>query len=267
MGPATGRPWVAADFHLAACSRRLLLGQAGPGNFWISEDHRRNCPGLKQGRFTMQYLDGDLALVTVPMERKLKDLKDVDKMSSTSMEGASMVVLEFSPDVDIEDALQKVREKVDAAEADMPEDAEDPQVIEISFSDIPILMVALTGPIDEEALKDIGEDLADEIKQILASFKFGEIRKVTGDRKAKGGDAPAGLFAGGRLGLAEDRDRHGQHVAADHQGPMAQALILGVERLQQTGTGYGHPGQVPGLPGRLSGLGRKQGLLDNLFGD
>ena len=106
------------------------------------------------------------SLVTVPMERKLKDLKDVDKMSSTSMEGASMVVLEFSPDVDIEDALQKVREKVDAAEADMPEDAEDPQVIEISFSDIPILMVALTGPIDEEALKDIGEDLADEIEAV-----------------------------------------------------------------------------------------------------
>ena len=106
------------------------------------------------------------SLVTVPMERNLKDLKDVDKMTSTSMEGASLVVLEFSPDVNIDEALQKVREKVDSAESDLPEDAEDAQVIEISFSDIPILMVALTGPLDEEALKDLGEDLAEDIEGV-----------------------------------------------------------------------------------------------------
>jgi len=106
------------------------------------------------------------SLVTIPMERKLKDLKDVDKMTSTSYEGASAVVLEFDPDVDIDDALQKVREKVDAAEADLPEDAEDPIVSEISFSDIPILIVSMTGPQDEEELKDLAEDLADEIEAV-----------------------------------------------------------------------------------------------------
>ena len=106
------------------------------------------------------------SLVTVPMERKLKDLKDVDKMTSTSYEGAGVVVLEFDPDVDIEDALQKVREKVDAAEADIPEDAEDTVISEISFSDIPIFMVSMTGPIDEEELKELGEDLADEIEAV-----------------------------------------------------------------------------------------------------
>ncbi len=106
------------------------------------------------------------SLVTVPMERKLKDLRDVDKMTSTSMEGASIVVLEFNPDVDIEDALAKVREKVDAAEANIPEDAEDTVVSEISFSDIPIFMVTMTGPIDEEDLKQLGEDLADELEAI-----------------------------------------------------------------------------------------------------
>ena len=106
------------------------------------------------------------SLVTIPMERKLKDVKDVDKMTSTSYEGASAVVLEFDPDVDIDDALQKVREKVDAAEAELPEDAEDSIVSEISFSDIPILMVSMTGPQDEEELKDLAEELADEIETI-----------------------------------------------------------------------------------------------------
>ena len=69
------------------------------------------------------------SLITVPIERNVKDIKDIDKLTSTSLEGASAVVLEFSPDVDIDEALQKVREKIDTAEAELPEDAEDPQVI------------------------------------------------------------------------------------------------------------------------------------------
>ncbi|MCB9764021.1 MAG: efflux RND transporter permease subunit [Alphaproteobacteria bacterium] len=105
-------------------------------------------------------------LVTIPMERKLKDVKDVDEMRSTSYEGASVITLEFNPDVDIEDALQKVREKVDAAQPDLPEDAEDPVVSEISFSDIPILIVSMTGPQDEEELKLLAEGLEDRIEAI-----------------------------------------------------------------------------------------------------
>ncbi|MCP4809676.1 MAG: TolC family protein [Proteobacteria bacterium] len=105
-------------------------------------------------------------LVTIPMERQLKDLKDVDKMTSTSYEGASSVILEFNPDKDVDDALQKVREKVDAAENDLPEDAEDAIVSEISFSDIPVLIVSMTGPQDEEELKGLADDLADDLEAI-----------------------------------------------------------------------------------------------------
>lgn len=115
-------------------------------------------------------------LVTIPMERQLKDLKDVDKMTSTSYEGASSVILEFNPDKDVDDALQKVREKVDAAESDLPEDAEDPIVSEISFSDIPVLIVSMTGPQDEEELKDLAEDLADDLEAIPGVLDV----KVTG---------------------------------------------------------------------------------------
>ncbi|MCA9299338.1 MAG: efflux RND transporter permease subunit, partial [Phycisphaerales bacterium] len=110
---------------------------------------------------------GDIeSLVTVPLERKLKDLKDVKEMRSTSYEGSSVVTIEFNPDVNIEDALQKVREKVDAAQPDLPEDAEDPVVSEISFSDIPILIVSMTGPQDEEELKQLAEQLEDRVEAI-----------------------------------------------------------------------------------------------------
>ena len=75
-------------------------------------------------------------LITIPLERKLKSLKDVKEISSVSAEGASMVTVEYMPDVDIDDAMQKVRDKVDIARAEIPQDAEEPVVIEMNAGDV-----------------------------------------------------------------------------------------------------------------------------------
>ncbi|MCK6514535.1 efflux RND transporter permease subunit [Myxococcota bacterium] len=104
------------------------------------------------------------SLVTVPLERELKGIKDIKTMTSTSYEGTSLITLEFNPDADISEALQKVRERVDAAKPDLPEDAEDTMVAEISFSDFPILLISISGPQDEEVLKQRAEDLQDVIE-------------------------------------------------------------------------------------------------------
>ena len=64
------------------------------------------------------------SLVTVPLERELKGIKDIKSMTSTSYEGTSLITLEFNPDADISEALQKVRERVDAAKVDLPEDGD-----------------------------------------------------------------------------------------------------------------------------------------------
>ncbi len=105
-------------------------------------------------------------LVTRPIERELKDLKNVKEMRSTSAQGASMISVEFTPDEEISDALQKVREKVDLAKPDLPEDAEDPMVNEVSFSDFPIITVIIAGDLDITRLEEIGEDLQDKIEQV-----------------------------------------------------------------------------------------------------
>ncbi len=84
------------------------------------------------------------SLITYPIERKLKGLKDVEKIRSVSTEGSSMITIEFTPDVDIDNALQWVRDKVDQAKGDLPNDLEnDPSVLEINLSEFPILMVAV----------------------------------------------------------------------------------------------------------------------------
>jgi len=105
-------------------------------------------------------------LITNPIENELAGVKDVKKMSSTSAEGVSIVSLEFEPEVVIEDALQRVRDRVNRAKSVLPEDAEEPEVREISFSDWPIMMINIAGPVDEQKLKHLGEELDEELRRI-----------------------------------------------------------------------------------------------------
>ena len=107
------------------------------------------------------------SLITYPIERKLKGLKDVEKISSVSAEGSSMITIEFVPDVNIDNALQWVRDKVDQAKGDLPNDLEnDPSVLEVNLSEFPILMVAVSGDVDETVLKLVGEKLEERIEEI-----------------------------------------------------------------------------------------------------
>ncbi|MCR9165035.1 MAG: efflux RND transporter permease subunit [Nannocystaceae bacterium] len=106
------------------------------------------------------------SLVTNPLEDELAGVKDLKKMSSTSAEGISLITLEFEPEVVIDDALQKVRDRVSRARPDLPQDVEETSVAEVSFSDFPIVIVTIAGPVDEEELKKLGERLEDDVKEI-----------------------------------------------------------------------------------------------------
>lgn len=107
------------------------------------------------------------SLITIPVERKLKGLSGVEEIRASSAEGLSTVAVKFLPSVDIDDALQKVRVKVDQAKADLPAELEDdPVVEEVNFSDIPVIRVVLSGPYSLARLKSWGEDLKDQIETI-----------------------------------------------------------------------------------------------------
>jgi len=106
------------------------------------------------------------SIVTIPIENEVAGVKDLKKMSSTSAEGASVISLEFEPDVVIEDALQKVRDRVNRVKPTLPEDTEEPEVQEVSFSDFPIIIVNIAGDVDQDLLKELGEDLADDVGRV-----------------------------------------------------------------------------------------------------
>ncbi len=122
------------------------------------------------------------SLVTRPLERKLKTLTEVKKMTSTSMEGLSHIFLEFEIDVDTDTALQKVRDKVDQAQGDLPADMNDPSIMETSSSDWPIMFVVISGEVGLVKLKKIAEELEEEIEGVKgvleASIVGGREREI-----------------------------------------------------------------------------------------
>ena len=105
-------------------------------------------------------------LVTRPIEKELQAIENVKVIRSTSVEGASSITVEFHPNVDLDDAFQRVKDKVDLAKIELPNDADEPAVFEINFSNIPMMLVALSGDYGLVRLKKIAEDLADRIETI-----------------------------------------------------------------------------------------------------
>ncbi|MBC8424714.1 efflux RND transporter permease subunit [bacterium] len=106
-------------------------------------------------------------LVTRKLERELKGLSDLKEMISSSVEGMSSVFLEFNTDVEMSDALQKVRDRIDLAKPELPEDPrEDLLIMEMSSSDWPIMQINLAADYDPSLLKEVGEDLQEEIEKV-----------------------------------------------------------------------------------------------------
>lgn len=120
------------------------------------------------------------SLITRNLEDELSTISDIKEMTSTTTEGYSSINLEFNTDVNIDDALQKVREKVDLAKPDLPSAAEDPMIQEINASEFPIMQVNVSGAYGLDELKVVAEDLQDRIEtipQILEVNLAGGIEK------------------------------------------------------------------------------------------
>lgn len=103
--------------------------------------------------------------VTLPLERELESVKGLSELSSISVEGMSVTTIEFQSDVDVQEALQRVRDKFDKAKADFPSDVEEESIDELSFSEFPIMILTLYGD-DVRVLQRVAEKLEDRIETI-----------------------------------------------------------------------------------------------------
>jgi len=105
--------------------------------------------------------------ITIPIEKKIKGLEAVKHIKSSSTEGMSSIIIEFVAGIDIEEVLSKTKDKVDLAKPELPGDLEeDPEVIEINISELPVLILSLSGSCGPVRLKELAEDLQDDIESI-----------------------------------------------------------------------------------------------------
>ena len=83
-------------------------------------------------------------LIAKPIEKQLKSISGVKKVTSNSVQDFTSVTVEFNTDVEVPVAKQKVKDAVDKAKNDLPNDLkQEPSVNDINFSEIPILFVNL----------------------------------------------------------------------------------------------------------------------------
>ena len=111
-------------------------------------------------------------LISRPLEKEVESVKGIKELTSVSSQDASTIFIEFQTNVDIKTALQDVKDAVDKAKKDLPDDLlNDPAVEDIDMSEFPVINVNLSGSFSVNELKDYAEDLKEEFETIYEVSK------------------------------------------------------------------------------------------------
>jgi multidrug efflux pump subunit AcrB len=112
-------------------------------------------------------------LISKQIEKQVKSIAGVKKITSNSFQNFSNVIIEFETDVEVKEAKREVQEAVDKAKKDLPTDLDDdPQVVDVDISEVPIMNINLSGDYDLQTLKKYAEQMQDRIESLK------EIRRV-----------------------------------------------------------------------------------------
>ena len=105
-------------------------------------------------------------LLVKPIEDEVKTVEGIKEIRSTAYTGGGNVLLEFDAGFDADKAMNDIREKVDRAKGDLPNEADEPTVNEVNISAFPIILISLSGNLPDRTLQDLAENLQDEIETI-----------------------------------------------------------------------------------------------------
>ncbi|MEP4978870.1 efflux RND transporter permease subunit, partial [Ascidiaceihabitans sp.] len=103
-------------------------------------------------------------LLVKPMENELGDLDGLKKMTGTAAENYANIILEFEFGWDKTKVMADVRDAMSKAEASFPAGAEQYTVGEFNFSEFPIIIVNLSGPVPERTMARVAKELQDNVE-------------------------------------------------------------------------------------------------------
>ena len=121
--------------------------------------------------------------ITRPLESSLSNVSNIKELTSTSSEGGSQILLEFTWGTDMSEAANEVRDKLEFIKEYLPDDAESPMIFKFDPSMIPIMYLAINGNREPEDLRKIGEDIVQpRLEQVdgvaMASISGGRERVI-----------------------------------------------------------------------------------------
>lgn len=106
-------------------------------------------------------------LVTRPLEKEIATITEIKSVTSSSLQDYSLIVAEFDADIDVDDATRKIKDAVDRARPELPNDlTKEPEVLDINLSEIPIMTVNIAGDYSNDELRDYAEYLEDRIEDL-----------------------------------------------------------------------------------------------------
>ena len=106
-------------------------------------------------------------LVTVPLEREVREVSNIKEIVSKSTQGLSTIVIEIDPDVeDLEKVVNDIQKAVDRVTT-LPDGVEDrPVVMEVNSAEIPVIKIAVSGEVPETKLRECADSLRDQLESI-----------------------------------------------------------------------------------------------------
>ncbi len=105
-------------------------------------------------------------LITNKLEKKIGDVDNIDTLTSVSRDGVSIITAEFDASADINISIQELKDAVDAGKGELPQDAQDPVVTKVNFSNDPILIVAVSADLAPTEFTRLGEQVATELEAV-----------------------------------------------------------------------------------------------------
>ncbi len=119
--------------------------------------------------------------VTKKVEEAVSAIEGVDRVSSTSMEGVSVVTIELKSNVNVTNAQRDAERKINEVKAQLPEDADDPVVRKFNTDELPVLRVSATSKLSEPELYDLVDK---QVKPVLQNVPgVGQVALVGGNER------------------------------------------------------------------------------------
>lgn len=105
-------------------------------------------------------------LVTKKLEDQISGLSNIDTMTSTSRDGVSQVVVQFSSNADLNQSIQDLRDAAAKAVPNLPSDASTPSVSKIEFSNKPIIVISIASSLPATEFSALAKSVSDEVKSV-----------------------------------------------------------------------------------------------------